>query len=128
MKSDPRMTDGAARAGLLRAALKHEGVLALQTVDGDGAIVHCAGGHVDLERQELQLNSTLSPFEPFEVVRGTFEQGGGSYQFLSAVKSVDPLVIRLPASIEGAHRRSSARWIPGPLTCQKTSRFISPGS
>ncbi|MBS2021035.1 MAG: hypothetical protein JST92_01395, partial [Deltaproteobacteria bacterium] len=106
-----RLTDGAARAGLLRAALK-AGALSLQTTEGDGAATQIESGHVDLEHGELRLHASLVPFEAWEVVRGTFELGGGSYRFLTSVKSVDPLVLRLPAQIEGAHRRSSARWRP----------------
>lgn len=106
-----RLTDGAARAGLLRAALR-AGSLLVESTHADAAGVACTGGQVDLKAGELRLEAPLTPFEPWEVVRGTFELGGGSYRFLSSVKSVQPLVLRLPATVEGAHRRSSARWRP----------------
>ena len=106
-----RITDGAARAGLLRAALRSGG-LYLQDAEGAQAGITCNTGRVDLEHGALELASPFCPFEKLDVVRGTFELGGGSYRFLTAVASTQPLALRLPPVIEVAHRRTSSRYRP----------------
>jgi hypothetical protein len=108
-----RVTDGAMRAGLLRAALRGGGIL-LQGQDGTPGGVLAPGGHVDLQRAEVVLEAQLVPFEPHDVVRCTFELGGGSYSFLTSVISARPFTIRLPPAIDAAQRRSSARYAPDP--------------
>jgi hypothetical protein len=108
-----RVTDGAMRAGLLRAALRGGGIL-LQGQDGTPGGVLAPGGHVDLQRAEVVLEAQLVPFEPHDVVRCTFELGGGSYSFLTSVISARPFTIRLPRAIDAAQRRGSARYAPDP--------------
>ena len=132
-----RVTEGAARAGLLRAALRSGGIF-LQGLGPDSSGVLAPSGHVDLEKAELLLDAPPLSFEPCEVVRGSFELGGGAYSFVTAVMSVaseptrsEQLLLRLPPLIEAAHRRSSARYAPSaqqPITAELSSPLLAGGS
>lgn len=109
-----RITDRARRAGLLREALRSGGIF-LEGADGIASGVFAQGGQVDLEQSELTLDAKAVAFEAHDVVRGTFEFGGGSHSFLASVVSTEPFKIRLPRSIDAAQRRGATRYrtVPG---------------
>ncbi len=106
-----RFTDGATRAGLLREALRGSGIL-LQGSPGSSGSILCTSGTVEIEKAELAFDAPLSVFEPYDVVRGSFELGGTSYSFVTSAISGVPLRLRLPFAIEGSHRRGSPRYRP----------------
>jgi hypothetical protein len=108
-----RFTDGATRAGLLREALRGSGILLQgQGPSGSSGSILCTSGKVEIESAELAFDAPLSTFEPYDVVRGSFELGGTSYSFVTSAISGLPLRLRLPSAIEGSHRRGSARYRP----------------
>lgn len=106
-----RIADRARRAGLLREALRSGGLF-LEGEEGMARGVFVQGGQVDLERGEMILDAEAGAFEPHDVVRGTFEYGGGSHSFLTSVVSIEPFRLRLPRSIDAAQRRSATRYRP----------------
>jgi hypothetical protein len=118
-----RIDDHATCAGLLRQALRKEGLLLQPEGDElDGQIIE--RGELDLERGLLQLQVASHGFSAHDVVRGTFELGGSSYRFLASVVQEKPLVLKAPASIEATHRRGAARHRPSqrrPIKVQLSS-------
>jgi hypothetical protein len=124
-----RMTDGIACLGLLRAALRTNGIF-LHGQDPGSPGILCSRGQIDVEKGAIVLEAADAPFEPYEVVRGSFELGGSSHTFVTAAISREPLALRLPPAIEGVHRRSSARYRPdarSPVTAELTTPLIPGG-
>ena len=125
-----RIDDAATCVGLLRVALRQGGLL-LHSADDESESLACERGRVDLERQALVLEASGATFEPYEVVRCTFELGGSSYTFLSTVTSSVPLQVRLPRVVEAIHRRSATRHRPVetmPISARVINPLFDPGS
>lgn len=105
-----RIDDAAMRLGLLRAASTLGGIY-LQRTEDEGEGILCEAGLASLAQETLRFD-VPSHYQPYDVLRGTFELGGSSYRFLTAVIAPEPLTVRLPAVIEATHRRSAARYRP----------------
>jgi hypothetical protein len=124
-----RVSDRVACLGLLRAALRTNGIF-LQGQDPAAPGVLCSKGQLDAEKGAIVLEGPGMPFERYDVVRGSFELGGSSHTFVTSAISTDPLTLRTPPAIEGVHRRSSARYRPdarSPLTAELTAPLIPGG-
>jgi hypothetical protein len=124
-----RVTDGVACLGLLRATLRTNGIF-LQGQDPASPGILCTRGEVDAENSAIVFETTGKPFEPYDVVRGSFELGGSSHTFVTSAISTEPLTLRTPPAIEGVHRRSSARYRPealSPVTADLTAPLIPGG-
>ncbi|GAC1345560.1 MAG: hypothetical protein NVSMB23_21860 [Myxococcales bacterium] len=124
-----RLSDGVARLGLLRAALRGAGIF-LHGQDATAPGILCPRGQIDAGQASMTLEAPGAGFEPYEVVRGSFELGGNSLGFVTSVMAAEPLTLRLPPDVEIVHRRGSARYRPDvrkPVTAELTAPLIPGG-